>query len=418
MPTVTNWSRNQTFTASAVARPTTLAELCALVAAAPRVKVLGSAHSFNASADPEGGLLVCLDALAGRAPVVDAAASTVTVGAGVTYAALADALRATPFALHNMASLPHISVGGAIATATHGSGAALGSLASAVRALEVVRADGRVDALAGAGAAAAAVHLGALGVVTRVTLALVPARDFSQTVYEGLPWAASLANLRALLGAAASVSLFTTWRAPLAFELAWRKAAEGEPAAPAEWAGGTRAAAPRHPCGAGVDAAPCTAQGGARASWADILPHFRASFTPSVGEELQAEYFVAADDAGAALAALEPLAPAIAPLLFVTEVRAVARDDAAPLATAAGRESVAIHFTFRPELAAVAALLPRVEAALAPFGARPHWGKLFAMDAAALARVYPRLPEFVAARRAADPGGKFLNAFLRDAGLE
>lgn len=419
---VQNWSRNQTFFASSVAAPRTLAELSALVAAAPRVRVLGSAHCFNRIADPEGALLVRLDALENRAPVLDAAAGTVTVGAGVTYAALADALRGRPWALHNMASLPHISVGGAIATATHGSGVALGNLASTVRALEIVRADGTVETLRGAAAAAASVHLGALGVVTRVTLALVPARAFRQHVYEALPWAATLAALDDVLAAATSVSLFTTWAAPLAFQQAWRKSADGElpgGVAPAEWAGGTLARKPRHPCGADTDAAPCTEQGGVLGSWADRLPHFRASFTPSVGDELQSEFFVARADGAAALRALEPLAADIAKVLFVTEVRTIAADDA-PLSMHSGRDSgsLAIHFTWKPEGAAVAALLLRIEAALAPFSARPHWGKLFSHDAAALERVYPRINEFRAMRRAADPAGKFLNAFLRDAGLE
>lgn len=416
---ITNWSRNQTFVASSVHAPRTLAELSALVRGAPRVRVLGSAHCFNTIADPEGGLLIRVDALECAAPVLDEEAGAVTVGAGVTYSALADALRGSAWALHNMASLPHISVGGAIATATHGSGVGLGSLASAVRALEIVRADGRVETLRDADAAAACVHLGALGVVTRVTLALVPSRAFRQDVYEALPWAATLASLDDVMSASTSVSLFTTWRAPLVFELAWRKSAEGElpdGIAPASWAGGTLARRAWHPCGATADPAPCTEQLGALGSWADRLPHFRASFTPSVGDELQSEYFVARADASAALRALEPLAADIARVLFVTEIRAIAQEDS-PLSMHCGRDNVAIHFTFKPDRARVSALLPRIEAALLPFAARPHWGKLFTMGAADIASVYPRLQEFVQLRRAADPAGKFLNAFHRRAGL-
>ena len=432
-PSIKNWSRNQTFSPSVVHAPTTLAALCALVRASPRVKALGSAHAFNAIADPSGHALVRLDALETNAPVLaaaDAAAGggpTVTLGAALTYGALVAFLRGTPFAVANLASLPHISIGGAVATSTHGSGARNGGLASAVRALEIVRADGRVDTLrasdadGGAALRGAVVHLGALGIVTRVTLALVPAFDLRQDVYEGVPFARALDDLDAVLGAAYSVSLFTTWAEPLVFA-AWRKSTRAElppGAAPAEWVGGALAAAPAHPI-PGIDAAPCTPQGGVFGSALDRLCHFRLDFTPSVGDELQSEYAVARAAAPAALRALrDALRPELAAAVFVTEIRAVARDDDG-LSLFAGRETVCIHFTWRPLHAVVAALLPRVEAALAPFRARPHWGKLFAADAAALAAAHgvERVEAFRARRRAADPTGKFMNAFLRDAGLE
>lgn len=416
---ISNWARNQTFLASSVHSPRTVAELSALVRASPRVRVLGSAHCFNDIADPEAGLLIKVDALECAAPVLDEKAGTVTVGAGVTYSALADALRESAWALHNMASLPHISVGGAIATATHGSGIGLGSLASAVRALEIVRADGRIETLRGSEAQAASVHLGALGVVTRVTLALVPARAFRQDVYEALPWARTLASLDAVMGASTSVSLFTTWCAPLVFDLVWRKSADGDlpdNVAPAEWAGGRLARRAWHPCGATADPAPCTEQLGVPGSWADRLPHFRASFTPSVGDELQSEFFVGRSDAPSALRALEPLAADISRVLFITEIRAIAMDDS-PLSMHCGRDNIAIHFTWRPERDRVSALLPRIEAALLPFAARAHWGKLFTMGATDIASVYPRIGEFIRMRRAADPEGKFLNSFHRRAGL-
>ena len=139
----------------------------------------------------------------------------------------------------------------------------------------------------------------------------------------------------------------------------------------------------------------------------------------TAGEELQSEYFVAAEDGAAALRALAPLADQIAPLLYITEVRAMARDELW-LSPAGGRGvsgSVAIHFTWRPLGDAVRALLPAVEEALRPFGARPHWGKLFAASAADLAAVYPELPRFRALRASLDPAGKFANAFVDACGL-
>ena len=395
-------------------------ELSSLVKEASRVKVLGSGHSFNTSADPEGGLMVCLDAMEGSAPAIDATKGLVRVGAGVTYSQLADSLRGGPWALHNMASLPHISIGGAIATATHGSGVGLGCLASAVRALSLVTADGSVREFVGGSARFASVHLGSLGVVTHVTLALVPALNFRQDVYERLAWDLALDDFDLTLSAATSVSLFTTWATPLCFDLAWHKNAETRDtptAAPNEWLGATLADAQRHPCGVDVDPAPCTEQLGVYGSWADRLPHFRSSFTPSIGDELQSEYFVARSDAPASLRALAPFAEEISKIIFVTEIRSILRDDDAPISMHSGRESVAIHFTWRPLGTQVAAVLPKIEAALMPFDARPHWGKLFTMDAEALARVYPRMSEFVALRRELDPGGKFVNAFVKNAGI-
>jgi xylitol oxidase len=466
---LTNWSGNQAFAPLRVARPASVDELRSLVAGAPRVKVLGSAHSFSAVAGVDAGTtLVQLGALEQAPPrlvVGPSGAATIDVPAGWTYAALAAHLAGTRWALANMASLPHISVGGSVATATHGSGARNANLAGAVVALELVAADGRLLAVDARTPRwpAHVVHLGALGVVTRVTLALVPAFALRQDVFEGLPWDVGVGHLRALLAGGYSVSLFTTWAAPLQFQV-WRKslvanggdgggggsggggggasgaqsddgvtavapddaaAARGGAGAPSSgapdadaWFGAPRATEDRHPI-PGVDAAPCTRQCGEPGPWHARLPHFRAEFTPSVGAELQSEYFVGTADAPAALCALAPLAPRIAELLFITELRAVAADDL-PLSTARGRDSVALHFTWRPLEAAVRALLPALEAALAPFAARPHWGKLFAADAAVLSAAHggaARLDGWRALRAELDPTAKFGNEFLRDAGL-
>ena len=422
-----NWSGNQRFSPSSIAHPATLEELQALVAASSCVKALGSAHSFSAVGQVDARtVLVRLDALelggASLRESPDGASAAVTLPAAWTYAQLATFLAPTRWALANMASLPHISVGGSIATATHGSGAGNANLAAAVVGLELVTAAGALLAVDARTPRwpAHVVHLGGLGIVTRVTLSLVRAFDLRQDVYEGLPWARGCAALADILGAAYSVSLFTTWAAPLTFEQVWRKSLVppgGGGEAPEDWHGAARAASDRHPI-PGVDAAPCTPQSGLPGPWHARLPHFRAEFTPSAGAELQSEYSVAAEDAPAALAALAPLAPRIAPLLFITEIRAV-KADALPLSTAAGRNSVFIHFTWRFLEAEVRALLPELEAALAPFGARPHWGKLFVADAASIEAAHGRaaMDEWRALRLELDPELKFGNEFLREAGL-
>lgn len=422
---VENWSRSQKFAARTIASPKTLSELSALVQSADRMKVMGSLHCFNTILDPQGSMLVCLKDLDVNAPVLDLPSKTVTVGGCVTYGTLANFLLSTPFALPNMASLPHISVAGAVGTATHGSGTGNGCLSSAVVGLEFVRADGRVEWLraddvdGGALLRASVVHLGCLGVVTRLTLTLVDAFELRQDIWRGHPWASTIDSLDEILEAGYSVSLFTDFSAPLNFS-SWRKTlrAQMPDAPPKIWFGGALETTQQHPI-AVADGACCTAQGEFGA-WSDRLPHFRLDFTPSVGEELQAEYNVAREDARDALRALEPLAAEIAPLLYISELRAIACDDLG-LSPFSGRHggSLAIHFTWKPMPDAVMAILPKIEAVLQPFCTRPHWGKLFTMDRDALLRAHGEnaVQSFKDTRLKADPTGKFVNSFIINAGL-
>ena len=134
---------------------------------------------------------------------------------------------------------------------------------------------------------------------------------------------------------------------------------------------------------------------------------------PSAGRELQSEYFVPRRNAVDAILAVEALKDRIGPHLFITEIRAIAADDLW-MSPAYGRDSIAIHFTWKPEMEAVSRLLPAIERALAPYAARPHWGKLFTVAPATLRSIYPRLPEFVALATRYDPRGTFRNAFLNE----
>src|SRR6185312_6523949 len=115
-----NWARNHTFAAARINRPASIDAVRRLVAAAPKLHAIGTRHSFNGAADSPGELID----LGGIDPDfrIDRDRMTVTAGAGVSYSALARWLHGEGFALHNLASLPHISVAGAIATGTHGSG--------------------------------------------------------------------------------------------------------------------------------------------------------------------------------------------------------------------------------------------------------------------------------------------------------
>ncbi|WP_262282160.1 FAD-binding protein [Micromonospora sp. MA102] len=400
--TGTNWAGNVTWSARARHEPTTLDELRRLVAGADRVRAVGTGHSFNRLGDTTGEQV----SVAGLPPAValDRDRGTVTVAAGLRYGDLATALHAEGYALANLASLPHISVAGAVATATHGSGPANGNLATAVAALELVTADGDLLTVDRADPrfAGLVVHLGALGVVTRLTLDVVPTFAVRQYVRLGLPRAA----LDAALDAAYSVSVFTGWRSPR-FDQVWIKQLADQPPPPADWLDTRAADTPQHPV-PGMPGEVCTAQFGAPGTWHERLPHFRLGFTPSSGDELQSEWHVARSDAAAALAALDPAAERIAAVLQVCELRTVAADGLW-LSPNHERDSLAVHFTWIGDPAAVAPVLAEVEERLAPFAARPHWGKLFTRDPAAC---YPRHGDFRALLREFDPAGKFRTALL------
>jgi len=403
--TGTNWAGNLTYGASALLEPTSVDELCEVVAAAPRIRALGTRHSFNRIADTDG-VQVSVAALPKRVEV-DAEARTVTVSAGLRYGELVEELDRAGWALHNLASLPHISVGGAIATGTHGSGDHNGSLASSVAGLELVTAGGTVlTARRGdADFAGMVVALGCLGIVTAVTLDIVPTFQVRQDVYEGVSWDAIAANLDAITSSAYSVSMFTDWGEAGAAQ-AWLKS-RADVTPPADFFGAAPATRELHPLPE-ESAEFTTGQLGAPGAWWDRLPHFRLGFTPSNGEELQTEYLVPRQHALAAIDAVRALAPAIRPHLFVSELRTIAADDLW-LSPSHDVDCLAIHFTWRMHVPEVTALLPALDAALAPFAARPHWGKVFASDRERLDVAYPRIADFRALAADLDPTGSFRN---------
>lgn len=404
-----NWAGNHTYAARALVRPGTLDELQEVVARSERVRALGSRHSFTAISDSEG-VLVSLAGLPDVGVVeVDDAAGTATVAAGAAYGAVAVELERRGWALGALASLPHISVAGAVATGTHGSGDSTGSLASAVAGLELVGTDGEVRSVRRGDAAfdGSVVALGALGIVTRVTLDVEPTYSVRQDVFTGLSWAALERQLDAITSSAYSTSLFTRFDAA-GIRQAWFKSRLAE--APVETFGAVPATGPVHM----LDDAPTEAvtdQSGVPGPWLDRLPHFRMEFTPSRGAELQSEYLVPRASAGAAISALRRLATVMAPLLQVAEIRTVARDSLW-LSSSYDTDVVGFHFTWLLDEPAVYAVLPAIEAALLPLGARPHWGKCFVAGAAELAPLYPRWDEFRRLRDQQDPGRKFGNAFL------
>lgn len=411
-----NWASNYTFQAAECLTPERLEEVQAIVAASRQLKVVGSRHSFNGIADTTATHL-SLERM-NRILALDRAQHRVTVEGGVRYGELCQYLHEQGYALHNLASLPHISVAGAVATATHGSGDAHGNLASAVYSLELVLASGELLTLTRDDAEeaffGAVVGLGALGVVTKLTLGVVPTFEMAQHVYERLALSEAQANFEAIVSSGYSVSLFTSW-AEAAIDQVWVKRIAPHPSSQTPlgdtFYGAQRSDVQLHPV-PGHGAEHCSEQCGIVGPWHERLPHFKLAFTPSAGEELQSEYIVPREHAAAALEAIASLRMELAPLLYTSEIRTIAADRLW-LSPCYGQDGVGFHFTWRPQWEAVRQMLPRIESLLAPFSARPHWAKLFTMSAAELQPLFPRLPDFRALARRCDPEGKFHNDYLQ-----
>ena len=400
---VTNWAGTVTFGASAVHRPGSIEELQTLVAGSRCIRALGTGHSFSRVADTTGEL-VLLDRLP-QEVAVDETTRTVTVPAGMRYAQVATVLHAAGWALGSMASLPHISVAGSVATGTHGSGDSQRNLSAAVVALEVVGPDGGLSTVRRGDAdfPGWVVALGALGVVTRVTLQVEPDYEVVQRVRVGIPLDGVAGGLDAMFGAAYSVSLFTDWGSGEGHAYLKHRADLPDPG----WTVGRAADGPVHPV-PGMPTDFVTQQLGVPGPWHERLPHFRAEFTPSAGNEIQSEFFLARDRAPEGVSALRELGPRIAPVVHVCELRSIRGDDLW-LSPAQGRDSVGFHFTWHDDEAALLPVLDAVEQALLPLGARPHWAKLTTAGPADVAARYPHAGDFRLLRAVQDPDGVFAN---------
>jgi alditol oxidase len=410
----TNWAGNVQYGASRVLYPVSLEELQSIIATSESARPLGSRHSFSAIADSEG-ILVSLARLSQRVDV-NVEAKTASVAAGMTCGEVAIELHRQGWALHNLASLGHITIAGACATATHGSGDQNQCLAAALRAMTVVGPSGELSEMRpdidGDQFSASQAGLGGVGIVASATLAVEPTYNVAQRVYRDLPFATFTTNYEEILASAYSVSLFTDYRAE-SFTQVWRKqrvSSDTQLEWPDSWFGTVAVDYPVHPV-PGMSPDATTRQGGVVGPWHERLPHFRLDHTPSSGEEIQSEYLVARDHAPSVLEALAAVAPSIAPVLLISEVRSVAKDDVW-LSPAYGRDAVAFHFTWRKDPVAVLDVLSVIERQIRPFDARPHWGKVHRFSPEQLLQAYPQLPAYQDQRRRFDPSGVFSNNFL------
>ncbi len=406
----TNWSGAFTFTAPEARSPASLDELRRMVADAERIHAVGSRHCFNGIAD--SAVIVSLANL--PMPVeIDRDAMTVTINPGMRYAELLVALEAEGLAIHNTASLPHITVGGAVATATHGSGDNLGNLATAVSAMELITADGDIvrSRRGDADFPGLVVHVGALGIVPRITLDLQPSYRMRQEVFLDLDWDVLYAHFDEIMSSGDSVSLFCDY-GPTVNEL-WVKTrvAEDDAWQPRPELFGARAATQQtHPVPK-FDGTVCTDQLGVVGAWCDRLPHFKLHALTDAGNEMQAEYMIERRHAVDAIKALRELEALTRPYILAAEVRSVAPDDLW-LSSSYERETICLHYAFELDHDIPRNVLPVIEAALVPYAPRPHWGKLFVATAEELAPRYPKMADFRALAARLDPNGKFRNAFL------
>jgi len=408
-----NWAGNYEYKAKQLHEPKSVEEVQALVKKLDQQKALGSCHCFNDIADSPADQISTAK-LEGIL-AIDEEAQILSVGAGARYGQFAEELDQRGYALHNLASLPHISVAGACATATHGSGVSNGNLATAVSGLEMVTADGEIHTLNRKENAeelnAVVVGLGALGIVSKVNLEIQKSFQVRQDLFQDLPLQSLQDHFEEIMGSGYSVSLFTDWQNKVVSQV-WvkRKVDNDSKDLGPDFFGAKAASKNLHPI-TRLSAENCTEQLGVPGPWYERLPHFKMGFTPSSGKELQAEYFVARENAVDALLALEKKGDLIFPQLMISEIRTIAADELW-MSPCYQRDSVAIHFTLKQNTPEVMKLLPIIEAELAPFQVRPHWGKLFTITPKVLHERYPKYEDFMQMVKQYDPEGKFRNAYL------
>jgi len=408
-----NWAGNLEYSTSKIDYPKSLEEVQQLVKKYSKLKVLGTRHCFNTIADSKYNFISLREMK--KIVSLDANAKTVTVEGEIKYGELCPWLNDKGFALHNLASLPHISVAGAITTATHGSGVRNKNLCGPVEALEIVTADGDVINFSkkdGEKFYAAVVGLGAIGVITKVTLNIQSAFMMRQWVYTKMPLQQMKEHFDEIVSSGYSVSLFTDWQNESINEV-WIKSLVDDASnaeAKKDFFGAAPATKNVHPI-IELPAENCTEQMGVPGTWYERLPHFKMGFTPSSGKELQAEYFVPHEHAVEAIQAIQKMGKEIGPHLFISEIRTIDADDFW-MSPCYKQPSVTIHFTWKQEWNAVSKLLPAIEKELAPFNAKPHWGKLFTMSPSTLASRYQKMNDFKKVVAEFDSKGKFRNEFL------
>ncbi len=406
-----NWAGNYTYKANNYHEPASVEELQQLVKKTGKQKGLGSRHCFNDIADsPEAQIST---RKLNRIVSLDTGKNTLTIEGGARYGDFAAELDMKGYALHNLASLPHITVAGACATATHGSGVTLGNVATRVVAMEIVTPAGEIVNIDRTNPEffGLVVGLGAIGIITKITLEVEKTFQVRQDVFQELPLSSLEKHFDEIMSAGYSVSLFTNWLDQKISQVWVKRRTDNQLAELGNDFFGAKAATKNlHPI-VEMSAENCTDQMGVPAPWYNRLPHFKMGFTPSGGKELQSEFFVPRGNAVDSILALEKKKELINPHLLISEIRTIAADNLW-MSPCYQQDCVAIHFTWKQEPDEVGKLITMIESELAPYKVKPHWGKLFSMNPSIIHERYEKFPDFLALVKKYDPDGKFRNHFL------
>jgi len=406
-----NWAGNYSYKAENYYEPASLEELRDLVKKLDKQKALGSRHCFNDIADSPKNQISTRRL--NKMLQLDTGKNTVTVEGGTRYGDFAMDLDAKGWALHNLASLPHITAAGACTTGTHGSGVTLGNLATQVAAMELVTPAGEIVTVDrnNPDFYGLVIGLGAIGVITKITLEIEKTFQVRQDVFQELPLESAQKHFDEIMSSGYSVSFFTNWLDKKISQV-WVKRRTDKPITELgnDFFGANAATRNLHPI-VEMSAENCTDQMGLPGPWYNRLPHFKMGFTPSGGKELQSEFFVPHSNAVDAILALEKKKDLINPQLLISEIRTITADNLW-MSPCYHQDCVAIHFTWKQNPDEVSKLIPMIESELTPYKVRPHWGKLFSLNPAAIHERYEKFPDFLALIKKYDPEGKFRNHYL------
>lgn len=397
-----NWGGNFNYSTQNIQYPRSVAEVQQIVKNAGKLRVVGSRHSFSKIADSECTMLstIGLNKIIG----INGSIPSVTVQGGLTYTDLLTSLNTAGFALPNLASLAEISVGGAASTNAHGTGVANQALANHIRSMEIVLANGSLLTIGpnDPRLKGMAAGLGAFGVVTQLELKLVPAFNITTYTYVNMPVQNSYENFAALQNMGFGVLLVNMFTAPDAWNIAIvyaRSDANNTAMLTSNLFGGTLVSQTTQP------------------SYLALLSIAQIGLSGVDGNEIQTEYFVPISKAVEAIKAVTAVANStnIFPSLATAFViRTIASDDLWMSEYYGNDTMVAIHFSWQNNVTAVEAVLPQLERAMIPYGARPHWGKMFTMEPEDFLPHYPKVNEFKKLAEQLDPKGKFRNEFLEE----
>ena len=427
-----NWAKTVYYNHT-IHYPKTVEEIQHILQYHAKIRVLGSMHSFNNITKlPQefNGVYISMSNM--NQVIKCCRGERVTIQPGITFGELGEYLHERNFGFHNMASLPHITVGGAISTGTHGAGVFNGNLASHVMQVKLISADGKLRTYR-IGQDPEFQHIpvsfGLAGIIVEIELDIVPDYDIQQCIYENLPFnTIKKSDYKTAFSSAYSFSIFTQWK-NRKFTSIWakyrlRKGRNGNEESIMIDCPDMNKIKPSsnkvHPLPGGDTS---FVSGGIGKNYKEPgyvgLPHFLMEGVPSQGEELQSEYFVSSHMFDVVIEVLFhhfEENPKLYDLLYVSEMRFVAGDKLTLSPQHVLGSSIGFHFTWKKEFDQVVDALKGIENVLKPYNALPHMGKLFTMTGRELEGKYGQrnLRAFQSFVAPLDPLKKFVNPFLQN----